>query len=254
MFPSAPRGSRQLEHRGLGGDLEAVLVVDVAAPTTVILPPLREALPRQRHRSNPHRAVAQLRIIFRRSAPASRHRAGRPDRGQVAADLQEPPELIVEFDRQLRSGEVDVVVGQRTGRADPWMTRLFSSVFWGIYRRWIQRDVPVGGVDIFGCTSRIRDEASSSCRRSTARSSVCCFWIGFRRVAVPYVRRPRRDRSFGVDVRPQAALPHGQHVRVLGSPRIRLLFLAGLAGLATSVIYATVVVVAKLMFSIQVSG
>jgi polyisoprenyl-phosphate glycosyltransferase len=232
----------------LGGDLEAVLVVDGSPDDSYLR--LREALPRQRHRSN---LIALSRNFGSFSAIRAGLAAARGDRIAVmAADLQEPPELIVEFDRQLRSGEVDVVVGQRTGRADPWMTRLFSSVFWGIYRRWIQRDVPVGGVDIFGCTSRIRDELVKLPEINSSLVGLL-FWIGFRRVAVPYVRRPRQIG--------RSAWTFGRKLRYLTDSMfafsdlpIRLLFLAGLAGLATSVIYATVVVVAKLMFSIQVSG
>jgi polyisoprenyl-phosphate glycosyltransferase len=39
----------------------------------------------------------------------------------MAADLQEPPELLISFVEQLQTGECDLVLGERQGRAgDPW--------------------------------------------------------------------------------------------------------------------------------------
>src|SRR5690606_25455547 len=48
----------------------------------------------------------------------------------MAADLQEPPELIIEFFRILEAGRADVVFGERTGRSDPLITKLLSNLFW----------------------------------------------------------------------------------------------------------------------------
>lgn len=91
----------------------------------------------------------------------------------MAADLQEPPELILEFFRLLATGEVDVVFGQRTARADPFFKKLFSNIFWGAYRRFVLPAMPKGGVDIFGCTRQVAKPSSPS-RNPTARSSRRC--------------------------------------------------------------------------------
>lgn len=50
----------------------------------------------------------------------------------LAADLQEPPELVLEFLNRMRSGEAEIVFGKRAGRDDPAMTRLASNAFWGL--------------------------------------------------------------------------------------------------------------------------
>src|SRR5688572_4659672 len=49
----------------------------------------------------------------------------------IAADLQEPPELVIEFEKILASGAADVVFGRRERRRDPWLSQLLSSAFWG---------------------------------------------------------------------------------------------------------------------------
>ncbi len=62
----------------------------------------------------------------------------------IAADLQEPPDLVLEFHRVLSSGAADVVMGHRIGRADPFWSQMLSDAFWRLYRRFVVRDMPQG--------------------------------------------------------------------------------------------------------------
>ena len=62
----------------------------------------------------------------------------------MAADLQEPPALALEFHRILAADEADVVFGVRSARSDPWWSRWLSNGFWRLYRRFVVRDMPRG--------------------------------------------------------------------------------------------------------------
>ncbi|MFF2273374.1 glycosyltransferase family 2 protein [Agromyces sp. NPDC058136] len=110
--------------------------------------------------------------------------------GVMAADLQEPAELMVEFYRALASEAVDVAVGRRVSRDDPALTSMSSRAFWAFYRRSIIRDMPPGGVDVFGCTRAVADELV---RLNEANSSLVAqlYWVGFRRAEIPYSRQLR---------------------------------------------------------------
>lgn len=110
----------------------------------------------------------------------------------MAADLQEPPDLILEFHRILESGAADVVLGTRTGRADPWLSRVLSRTFWGLYRRFVVPEMPRGGVDIFACTRTVRDRLLELTEVHTNLVALV-LWVGFRRAFVPYERRPRLE-------------------------------------------------------------
>jgi len=235
-------------HEALGGALEAVLVVDGSPDDSYLQ--LREELPQQPYRSS---LIALSRNFGSFSAVRAGMAAARGDRVAVmAADLQEPPELIVEFDRLLQQGDVDVVVGQRTGRADPLLARLFSAMFWAIYRRWIQREVPAGGVDIFGCTDKVRRELL---RLTETNSSLVglLFWVGFRRVSVPYARRRREiGRSAWTFARKLRYLSDSMFA--FSDLPVRLLLLVGAGGLLTSLVYATWVITLKLVFGVPVPG
>ncbi len=108
----------------------------------------------------------------------------------MAADLQEPPELIEEFFHVLDGGGYDIAVGVRAARQDPLLTRLTSAVYWSLYRHAVMRTIPVGGVDIFACNSRFRDALLSLEERNSFLIGQL-FWLGFRRIEIPYKRRPR---------------------------------------------------------------
>jgi glycosyltransferase involved in cell wall biosynthesis len=117
--------------------------------------------------------------------------------GVMAADLQEPPQLMEDFLKHLSAGHAQVVVGERVCRGgDARRDRFTSALFWKLYRRFVVPSMPVGGVDVFGCTRSARDQLL---RFSEANSSLVglLFWLGFSTVAVPYERLDRAGAGAG---------------------------------------------------------
>ena len=185
-----PRLFRELEVLAgqLPDELEVVFVVDGSPDASLRL--LGGRLP-----SWPLRT--QLLELSRNfgsfSAIAAGLRRGQGDYFAVlAADLQEPPELVLEFHRQMKSGEADVVFGYRTQRADPWWSQFLSDCFWNLYRHFVVKEMPKGGLDIFGCTRQVRDQLVEMKELNTNLIALL-FWLGFRRTFVPYQRRARLE-------------------------------------------------------------
>jgi len=114
--------------------------------------------------------------------------------GVMAADLQEPPELIVESLQILETKEFDVVVGTRDARKDPFMSKLSSRFFWYFYKKFVVPEMPIGGVDVFSCNDLFRKELL---KMDEAHSSLIAqiFWLGFRRKVIYY---DRLEREHGV--------------------------------------------------------
>jgi glycosyltransferase involved in cell wall biosynthesis len=108
----------------------------------------------------------------------------------MAADLQEPPDLIEKFFLELDNDSVDLVVGVRTSRADPPISKLFSRFYWHLYRTFVMNDIPAGGVDVFGCNLAFREALLSLEERSSFLIGQL-FWLGFRRQEIAYERRAR---------------------------------------------------------------
>lgn len=111
--------------RELAGELEVVFVVDGSPDRCHFL--LEQQLPQCAFPS-------QLLLHSRNYGSFAAIRTGlQAAQGQffavMAADLQEPPELAVEFFRSLDKDEADILVGTRESREDPLASRMASAVF-----------------------------------------------------------------------------------------------------------------------------
>src|SRR5215203_1749448 len=170
----------------------------------------------------------------------------------IAADLQEPPDLVLEFHRVLKAGEADVVLGTRTGRADPLLSRWLSESFWRVYRRFVVRDMPKGGVDVFGCTSEVRDRLLQLQENNTNLVALL-FWLGFKRRFIPYERRPRLEGRTGWTLGRKLRYAIDSIFSFTDLP-IRALLLLGAVGTLFAVAAAVVVFVMWTLGRIPVLG
>jgi glycosyltransferase involved in cell wall biosynthesis len=245
-----PRLLRELETFAgrLADDLEVVFVVDGSPDGSHRV--LEEHLPTWP-------IASQLLELSRNfgsfAAIAAGLRAANGDMMAVlAADLQEPPELILEFHRLLKSGDADVVLGHRVGRADPVFSRWASESFWRLYRHFVIKDMPKGGIDVFGCTRQVRDRLVEL-REINTNLVALLLWLGFRRAFVPYERRARLEG--------QSAWTFGRKFRyALDSVfnftdlPVRALLILGVLGTALAVVAAATVFVMWSLGRIPVLG
>jgi glycosyltransferase involved in cell wall biosynthesis len=170
----------------------------------------------------------------------------------MAADLQEPPELALEFFRTLESEPIDVTLGVRTNRNDPFFHALSSKIYWSLYRRFIQRDMPEGGVDMFGCNKAFRDRLITLGESNSSLIGLV-LWLGYRRKLVPYERRKREIGKSAWSFRKKLRYL-SDSVFAFSDLPIRLLIFAGVLGLAMAALLTLIVVIAKLQGSIAVPG
>jgi glycosyltransferase involved in cell wall biosynthesis len=234
--------------RDARGDLEAVFVIDGSPDRSLDL--LVEALPRATFAS-------QIVLLSRNFGSFAAIRAGLAQAqgaffAVMAADLQEPPELVLKFLALLQTGRYDVVVGTRQSRADGLVRNFCANLFWRSYRALVQREMPPGGIDVFACNRVFRDHLLQFGERNTSLVGLVC-WLGFRRAEVSYVRQGRRQG--------RSAWSLARRVRYLldsvfafSDLPVRLLSGIGLAGVSLSVALGLVVLVARLQGNINVPG
>lgn len=170
----------------------------------------------------------------------------------IAADLQEPPELAVQFWNILRNDEADIVFGCRTRRADPWLSEFFSNLFWDVYRLLVIKNMPKGGIDVFGCTREVRDRLVEF-KESSTNLIALLFWIGFRRRFVRYERLARNEGKSAWTLAKKLRYAMDSIFNFTDLP-IRLLLFAGITGVAFSVLCSAVVLSAKFLGHIPVPG
>jgi polyisoprenyl-phosphate glycosyltransferase len=232
----------------LEGEMEAVFVVDGSPDRSYEI--LRRELPLRGFRS-------KLVLLSRNFGSFAAVRAGlvhgSGDRFVVmAADLQEPPELVLRMDSLLRQGDVDVVVGVREARSDPLMSRLPAAIFWGLYRRYVVRDIPEGGVDVFGCNGFFR---ATLLQLQESHSSLIAqiFWLGFRRQIVSYVRQERQHGKSAWTLSKKLSYLMDSVFAFTDLP-IRLLIRIGGLGAGIAAVFGVAVVLARLAGAINVPG
>lgn len=170
----------------------------------------------------------------------------------ISADLQEPFELLGEFDAAVSGEGHDVVLGVRRSRRDPWLSRVGSASFWAIYCRWIQPEMPRGGVDVFACSARVRD-ALLRLEESNTSLVGLLIWLGFGRVEVPYDRLPRELGRSGWSLRKKLRYLLDSSYSFTDLP-INLLLVVGISGVLLSLIGAVVVFLSWLLVGTHVGG
>lgn len=227
---------------------EAVFVVDGSPDRSYAL--LRDRLPKAGFSS-------QLISLSRNFGSFSAIRVGlEKARGDViavmAADLQEPPDLVLSFFEALRNDAHDVAFGVREQRFDPWLGRLASNVFWSLYRRFVISDIPKGGVDIFAVTARFRDRVIKL-TESHASLLAQLFWLGGRRAFVGYQRRARAHGKSAWTLRKKIRYLSDSVFAFTDLP-VRVLIAIGGVSMLVAFVLGIITLVAKLSGLVQVPG
>jgi len=170
----------------------------------------------------------------------------------MAADLQEPISLIEEFHRELVDARRPLVVGVRHGRNDPASSAFSSRLFWKLYRRFVQPDMPAGGVDVFGCSHDVVDQLLSL-RESNTSLVGQLIWLGFPRSEIPYDRQARHSGVSGWTLRKKLRYMADSVFSFTDLP-IRLVVATGLFGVVTSLAVGIAVLVARFTTDLQTPG
>ncbi len=232
----------------LDGPLEAVFVVDGSPDDSHEV--LRERLAGG---DLPAQLIAHSRNFGSFAAIRTGMAAARGDYvGVMAADLQEPPELMRDFFAALGSGVAEVAVGRRIGRSDPALSSGLSRTYWSMYRRWVIREIPPGGVDVFAVTRRVA-ERLGDLRESHSSLVGLLYWVGFRRVEIPYTRLQRASGSSGWTFRRKARYLSDSVYSFTDLP-VRLLTGIGAFGTVFTTLVGIVVFVAWATGNVTASG
>lgn len=170
----------------------------------------------------------------------------------MAADLQEPPELLAQSFRELESNDVDVVFGVREARNDPWSSKLASGIFWGLYRRFVQPEVPAGGVDVFAVNKRFLERLIGFEEANTSLLGLL-FWMGGRRKFVSYTRLQRQHGKSAWTFRKKFDYLLDSIFAFTDTP-VRVLLGIGTAGMTVAVLLSIAILIAKLTSAVVVPG
>ena len=238
----------EIVQRRFGIPVEFVFVVDKSPDASYTL--LEEALPGAAFCSQ---LILHARNFGSFAAIRTGLHAAKGDYfGIIAADLQEPPEILVSFLQALIANTHDIAVGVREGRSDPVSSRFSANLFWSFYRRFVMKEIPPGGVDVFGCNRKVRDELL---KLDEANSSLLgqVFWLGFRRIEVGYVRRARAHGKSAWTLRKKIAYLLDSVFAFTALP-IHILTVIGALGTSIAMLFGIVIIILRLSNQFEVPG
>jgi dolichol-phosphate mannosyltransferase len=106
----------------------------------------------------------------------------------LAADLQDPPALVLDMVRRWQAG-AKFVTCVREKRADPPLTTLFARAYYRVLRAVVVPNYPDGGYDLALMDRVMLPHLQSSGKN--INPNVFAFWLGFKPDVIPYERRKR---------------------------------------------------------------
>ena len=160
------------------------------------------------------------------------------------ADLQDPPEVILEMAAKWQEG-FEVVYAVREHReGETFFKRKTATVFYGLQRRLAEIDQPVEVGD-FRLVDRKALDAFLQLRERNRYVRGMFSWVGFRQAAVPYRREAREAGESKYPLRRMVRLAADGFVGFSTAP-LRYALGLGLFMAGASVLYGLVVLVIKL--------
>jgi glycosyltransferase involved in cell wall biosynthesis len=106
----------------------------------------------------------------------------------LAADLQDPPEIVFEMCKEWKNGS-KFVVCERVSRADPLVSRIFSRLHYFIFRKFVFPSYPKGGFDIALMDKSMLNAIISSVKSGSA--PLLAFSLGYPPKILKYDRPAR---------------------------------------------------------------
>jgi glycosyltransferase involved in cell wall biosynthesis len=107
----------------------------------------------------------------------------------IAADLQDPPELMVEMYAHWKKG-FKLVIGNRKDREESPMQKFFSNTFHALMKKIALKNIPDGGFDFVFFDRQVREEVLKM-KEGNSNIFYLMTWMGYAYVNIPYVRKQR---------------------------------------------------------------
>ncbi len=105
------------------------------------------------------------------------------------ADLQDPPEVVPQLIEKWREGN-DTVYAIRKSRKDPILKRTIAFVFYRLFRRMSEIDIPVDAGDFRLMSRRVVDILRTMPERNRYLRGLAS-WVGFSQASISYARDER---------------------------------------------------------------
>ncbi|HWA10164.1 MAG TPA: glycosyltransferase family 2 protein [Opitutaceae bacterium] len=170
----------------------------------------------------------------------------------LAADLQDPPEIIPELTAAWRKGFplVWAVRGEREGES--WQTRTTARLFYFLIKRLTRMNMPPNGADFFLLDRVVLEALRATPERNTSLVAQIQ-WLGFDQTSLVYTKQARAAGESKWTLRKRLKLAMDWVVGFSYFP-IRFMSALGLFFACAGFFYALFLVVRRFVFVVPVEG
>jgi len=163
----------------------------------------------------------------------------------LAADLQDPPEIIPELLARWRDGYHVVWAAREAREGESWSTKFLAAVYYRLMRRLALPNMPVKGADFLLMDRKVIDAYNAAPEKNTSFLPLI-LWMGFRQATIQYVKQARSAGKSKWTFSKKLKLAIDSIVSFSYAP-IRLMSLLGGIMALCGFLYAAVVVVGWFM-------
>ncbi len=168
----------------------------------------------------------------------------------LAADLQEPPELILELAKEWLLGH-ELVICERETREDKKIDKILSKIFYKVVRRFIIPEYPKGGFDLALLSCKYLTHLSKS-----SKSVYPAFLIWSLGLDPKIIKYRRRSRNYGKSgwtllKKLNAAI---NIIFTYSTKPLRISIIGGVLISVTSLTYGSTVILSSLIRDLPVPG
>jgi polyisoprenyl-phosphate glycosyltransferase len=169
----------------------------------------------------------------------------------IAADLQDPPELMVKMYEYWQKG-IKLIMANRQDREESFGQKLFSNSYHGLMQKLAIKSIPDGGFDFVMFDKQLREEVVKMNEKNT-NTLYLLPWMGYEHVCIPYVRKERKIGKSRWTLQKKIKLFVDSFVSFSYFP-IRAISVTGIIMGIGALGYALFVIVARLTGSIDEHG
>jgi dolichol-phosphate mannosyltransferase len=162
----------------------------------------------------------------------------------MAADLQDPPEMISQLLERWRAGNDVVWAGRSVREGESLTTRAAARIYYRLMRLLALPDMPAKGADVVLLDRKVIDAYNTIPEKHTSLMAMI-LWMGFRQTSIEYVKQARHAGRSKWTFAKKLKLFIDSMVSFSYAP-IRFMSLLGMLMAVSGFVYALAVVVGRL--------
>lgn len=165
----------------------------------------------------------------------------------INVDMQDPPSELPKLLDRLKQGDIDIVIGLRRQRRDPWYKRMTSILFHYVLGKLTGYPLPLNMATVRIMNRQFTDAYNSFNEKSRFLPGLEG-WLGFRRGYVEIEHAERKDGKSSYNFRKRFVMAMDSIISFSDLP-LRMVVLAGSAIAAVGLVLMLLLVIQKLFFT-----